>query len=276
MFLSLQDAALANVHPLPHEVPLPPSLPPPQTLDDEVAFFTSKPLSVMPCDVPLPPTPPPADAVLPMAHTLEKKYPDLKNIRFPSLDDEVACLMSKPPNLLPHEVPLPPSPPPADSVFHVGHFHKKKHPDRSYIGFHSLAEDDELKRPSLLPHEVPLPPSPLPADAAPHVYTLEKKHMGLTGFPFLDVDTEIVPKPLSGIACVVPLSPTPPPAATLLHMVHTTEKKCPDLRNLGVPSLDDEVACLMSKQLNIMACDVPVPPSPSLVQTTHLAKKYID
>ncbi|CAK6962489.1 histone-lysine N-methyltransferase 2D-like [Scomber scombrus] len=235
-----QDSALGNICPLPHESPLPPSPPPPQTmenvgfpsLDDELSFYMSKPLSIMACDVPLPPSPSPADNVLDIAHTPEKKYPDLRNIGFPSLDDDIEPKCHK----------------------------------------------------LLLPHEVPLPPSPSPADAAPHVYTPEKEPLGLTGFSFLNVDTEKVPKPLSEMACVVPLPPSLPPAATL----PTPEKKYPDLRNIGFPSLDDKVAFLMSKPLNIIACDFPLatspspadskplPPSHPLVEAPHLAKKYLD
>ena len=44
-----------------------------------------------------------------LAHTLEKKYPDLSNIRFPSLDDEVS-----------HESPQLPSLPPAGIVLDKG------------------------------------------------------------------------------------------------------------------------------------------------------------
>lgn len=255
------------------------------SLDDELSFYMSKPLSIMACDVPLPPSPSPADNVLDIAHTPEKKYPDLRNIRFPSLDDKEACLTSISQNLLPQEVPLPPSPPPGDAAFDEGRFYEKKYSDSKNMGFPSLDDDIEPKcHKLLLPHEVPLPPSPSPADAAPHVYSPEKEHLGLTRFSFLDVDTEKVPKPLSEMACVVPLPPSPPPAAT----VHTPEKKYPDLRNIGFPSLDDKVAFLMSKPLNIIACDFPLapspspadskplPPNPSLVETPQLEKKYLD
>ncbi|KAM7374104.1 hypothetical protein PAMP_006781 [Pampus punctatissimus] len=153
---------------------------------------------------------------------------------------------------------------------------EKKYPDLSNIRFPSLDDDDEIKHPKLLTHEVPLPSSPPPADASLHVYTSEKKHLGLTRFHFLDVDTEIVPKPLSKMAPVDLQPPNPPLTGAVLHMAHTLEKKDPDLRKTGFPSPDDELTCLMPKPVSIMARDVSLPPSPPLVESPHLEKKYLD
>lgn len=112
-----------------------------------MACLTSQPVGLMPWEVPLPPSPPPAEAELDMWTTTEKKYPDLKNIGFPSLDDEVTCLISQPVNVVACDVPLPPSPPATDAVLEMGDNDGKKDPDI------------ELKHPNL-PQEVPLLASP--------------------------------------------------------------------------------------------------------------------
>lgn len=105
--------------------------------------------------------------------------PDLSNVGFPSLDDEVACLVSQPLSVTAGEVPLPPSPQPAVAVFHVGDTHKNKNSDLKNIEFSSLGDEVArlmFKPLSLLPHQVPLPPSPPPAEASFHVGdTKEKK-----------------------------------------------------------------------------------------------------
>ncbi|GLD67423.1 histone-lysine N-methyltransferase 2D-like protein [Lates japonicus] len=87
------------------EVPLPPSPPPPDAVhrhEKILKNIRSRPVhdiaqqrrpNLLSHEVPLPPSPPPAEAVLYREDTNERKYPDLRNIVFPSLDDELPELM---------------------------------------------------------------------------------------------------------------------------------------------------------------------------------------
>lgn len=59
------------------------------SLDDEVACFTSQPLSGVACDIPLPPSPPAADGAGHLRGVHEEKHPDLSRTWFCSLDDAV-------------------------------------------------------------------------------------------------------------------------------------------------------------------------------------------
>ncbi|XP_047432915.1 uncharacterized protein LOC125001109 [Mugil cephalus] len=75
------------------------------SLDDEVAFYMSKPLHVTAREVPLPPSPLRPDDEVDVEQRDEK---DLQNIGFPSLDDDDSDLMRV--KLLRCVVALPPSP----------------------------------------------------------------------------------------------------------------------------------------------------------------------
>ncbi|XP_039649749.1 uncharacterized protein LOC120554790 [Perca fluviatilis] len=114
-------------------------------------------------EVPLPPSPPPVDDVLGMGDAHEEI---LKNIGFRSLDEDTD---PKNPNLLPHEVPLLPSPRPA--VLDMWSTNEKKYPDLKNIVFPCLDDD--------------------PMEAMPSMGdTHEKKYPNLTNirFPCLDDD----------------------------------------------------------------------------------------
>ncbi|XP_059202589.1 nuclear pore complex-interacting protein family member B13-like [Centropristis striata] len=204
------------------EVPLPPS--PPPSLGDEVPYMM--PLSIV-ADIPLPPSPPPADDVLEMGYTDKKKYQDLTTIPFPSLDDEVACLMSQRLSINPWEVPLPPSPPP------------------------SLGDEEPYLMPLSVMGDIPLPPSPPPVDHVLEMgYTDKKKYQDLTIMPFPSLDDNADAKCPNMLLQEVPLPLSP---------LTSQEKKYPDLSNIRFPSLDDNAD---PKCPNMLPQELPLPPSP--------------
>ncbi|XP_074483528.1 uncharacterized protein LOC141763110 [Sebastes fasciatus] len=274
------------------DVPLPPSPPPADaarhvrhfhqtkypdfsdtwfpSLDDEVPNLM--PLSWL-AEIPLPPSPlPHADDVLDVD---EKKYPDSKNTGIPPLDDD-----PKRPNLLPHQVPLSPSPPPADDVFDTD---LKKYPDLKNTGFPPLDGDTDPKHPNLLPHEIPLPPSPPPPEDVLDIEDTHVKNLFDIGFPSLDDEMACLmskfppldddPKCPNLSPHEIPLPPSPPlPPAD--DVSDTNEKKYPDLKNIVFPCLDDN-----PKRPNLSLQEVPLPPScPYGDAVLHMSykKKYPD
>ncbi|KAK1896957.1 Ankyrin repeat protein G3R [Dissostichus eleginoides] len=204
------------------------------SLDVEVASFTTQPLGVMACDIPLPPSTPPIEVVLYMLHCHEKI---LKSIGFRSLDENID---PKRPNVLPHEIPLPP----LDS----GDTNKKKNPDWQNIGFPSLDDDIEpsKQRPKPMTKEVPLPLStdavfkkgntdvdslqqrqvslPPPTDTGFYKWNNgAKKHQNGQRIMFPSVDDDIEQR----------------------HMGFTRQKEQPDLMNFSfsVPDVDPVTLC---------------------------------
>ncbi|KAI9523898.1 hypothetical protein NQZ68_022530 [Dissostichus eleginoides] len=205
-------------------------------------------------EVPLPPSPPPAD----ISH--EKIYPHSSNIGFPSLDDEVASLMSYRLNLTACDVPLPPNPKPA--VLDKSKTREKKYPDQKTIGFPSL--DVEVASFTTQPLgvmacDIPLPPSTPPIEAVLYMLHCHEKILKSIGFRSLDENTN--PKRPNVLPHEIPLPPNPLP--DVLHKGSTPEKKNLDLKDIGLPSVDDEVACFMNQPYREKACDVSLTPSPT-------------
>ncbi|KAI9518046.1 hypothetical protein NQZ68_026463 [Dissostichus eleginoides] len=81
--------------------------------------------------------------VLDKGDTDEKTYPYLKNIGFPSVDNEVAGQMIQPLSLEACEVPQFPSPPPAETVPDMASLHKAFMKSMQDL---SLDDDTDLKR----------------------------------------------------------------------------------------------------------------------------------
>ncbi|XP_033949702.1 uncharacterized protein [Pseudochaenichthys georgianus] len=210
-------------------------------------------------EVPLPPSPPPA--VLDKSKTHEKKYPDQKTIGFPSLDEELASFTTQNLCVMACDIPLPPSTPPIEAVLYMLHCHEKI---LKSIGFRSLDENTNPKRPNVLPHEIPLPPNPFP-DVLHKGSTPEKKNLDLKDIGFPSVDDEVacfMNQPYREKVCDLSLTPSPTPADAPCHVRHFEEKKYPDLKSIGFPSLDDEVACFMSQPFG----QAPLPPRPPPIE----------
>lgn len=94
-------------------------------------------------------------------------------------------------SILACELPLPPSPPPAEAWLHTGVDNEKKYLDLWNIGFPPLEDDTDptLKYPILLPHEAPLSPCP-PAEAGIHMGEAEVKNYPVLtniGFPLMNI-----------------------------------------------------------------------------------------
>ena len=106
-------------------------------------------------------------------------------------DEEVAYLMSQPLSVLACEIPLPPSPPPAEAWLRTGVDNEKKYLHLWNIWFPPLEDDTDPKYPIWLPHEVLLLPSPPPPEAGLHMGEAEvKKYPVLTnfGFPLMNIE----------------------------------------------------------------------------------------
>lgn len=157
--------------------------------------------------------------------------------------------------LLAEEVLLPESLPHADAVLNVWDTHEKMHTHLKNAGFPS-------------PKDEPAPRSPAPADDAFHV-----RHSG--------EGTQSCLSFLQAL-CLLRLSFTSetqrkrnsrnclPLAEDVLYMRHSNENMCADIRFL---ELDDEVTYFMSQPV-VMACDVPLPPSPSPDNTAHHGRSF--
>ncbi|KAJ4920821.1 hypothetical protein JOQ06_021458 [Pogonophryne albipinna] len=243
------------------DIPLPPSTPPIEavlymlhchekilksigfrSLDENT---NPKRPNVLPHEIPLPPNPFPD--VLHKGSTPEKKNLDLKDIGFPSVDDEVACFMNQPYREKACDVSLTPSPTPADAdadfTCHVRHFEEKKYPDLKSIGFTSL--DDEVACCMSQPFgQAPLPPRPPPIELAGQI-RIEKTHPD----PLDDELACLIFQLRSQMSRDVPLSSSPAPACDVSHFEDVT--------------LDDEFASVMTQLLKLIASDVPLPPSPA-------------
>ncbi|KAK5869381.1 hypothetical protein PBY51_024104 [Eleginops maclovinus] len=206
--------------------------------------------NVSPHEIPRLPSPLPD--VLDTGNTPEKKKLELKHLGFPSLDNEVACLVPQPlserafthqkkqPVLMNFKCSVPdldslqrrhvPLPPPTDAWSHkdnIGHFQEKRYPDLSIIRFPSL--EDDPKCPHLLP-----PPSPKATELNQGISgDKTKPEVCVTGFPSLNDE----------VACLVhqPLS----------ERAFTHQKKQPDVMNFkfSLPDVDS----LQQRQ-------VPLPP----------------
>lgn len=204
-----------------------------------------------------------------MEDTREKIHPHLKNDGFPSLDNKVTFFfMSQPPSFMSLEVPVPPSPAPADDVRHLRHSQEKMYPER---WFPSLDKVSNLMPLNEL-DKIPLPPSPPPAEAELQMRDAEEKkwqNFKYIVFPSLVDDNSKHPKLLPQ---QVPLPPSPPPAMVVLDMGHSAEKMYPDFKDTIFSDPDDEVNFM--SQLFIIACEGPLPPSLT-PDNTELHERYI-
>lgn len=113
-----------------------------------------------------------------------------------------------------------------------------------------------------------LPASPLPTEIELHIRDAEEKKfqkLENIAFPSLD-DT----KHSNLMHQEVPLPPSLPLAEDVLCMGHSNENMCADIRFLEP---DDEVTYFMSQPV-VMACDVPLPPSPSPDNAAHHGRSF--